>query len=822
MGGVKKAIDKVMGKKETDKGSVAETMTEAVKANKTKDVQSSCCDSLLKINQQMLDVLKSIQECVCKKITTESRSLEEKASATMEEKRGDLRPVTADTALKPATAEAVAPVEKVDAVVKKENKKPKLSLEEIASRKAAGQAAKEKAETSGISPSVAKSIKRQEVKNIKADASMNKMQRKNLIQEIQNGKRTRQIVQREQQAAKGPQKTPAVPQAPETGGFDLNKLISGGKDMAKSAAAVAILGLGAVALGAAIVFLSKKILGAFDLDTTTILQTAGSIAALAVAGGAIAAAGMVAYNALSDNKESKEFAENSKINYKDIAKQIAAIVLLGPALVLLGATIVKLSQMVVSGLGLDMATVAETAGTVAMIIASAGALTLGASEALEGFEKMDESKLMKNPLELMKTVGRGALAIAIMGPALVLLSAALIKTSQLILSSFNLDATTIATVSGQVAALIAGAGAIALAVSGAVGGLILLGKFSKFVTKNIKSILVGATALMLITPPVLFLAAALNKMISGVLGAMGVDAGEAARVAYDVAALIGATALIALGVVGALAGLAVIGSAFSGPQALVTAGLMATGAVALMAITPAIVLLASALNSMISGIMGYFGVSVSKSAEVAYGVAAIIGSAAAIAIAVVGALAGLAGLGLLATSYAASIPLMMGGAAALFLLTPAVLYLSEAVLRMADSISGGLMKSSDGERISKDVAGILGAASSVALSVLLSVAGLSVLGLFFASAMLAIPLMWLGTKAFNALVPPIITFIGAIKNASQKIGGVISPSQAESMSEGVATILNSVAKVTERIASTQKTLRSVPVYGSFWNWLKKQ
>lgn len=820
MGGVKKAIDKVMGKKETDKGSVAETMTEAVKANKTKDVQSSCCDSLLKINQQMLDVLKSIQECVCKKITTESRSLEEKASATMEEKRGNLRPVTADAALRPATTEAnkaVAPVEKVDAVVKKENKKPKLSLEEIASRKAAGQAAKEKAETSGISPSVAKSIKRQEVKNIKADASMNKIQRKNLIQEIQNGKRTRQIVQREQQAAKGPQE---IPQAPETGGFDLNKLISGGKDMAKSAVAVAILGLGAVALGAAIVFLSKKILGAFDLDTTTILQTAGSIAALAVAGGAIAAAGMVAYNALSDNKESKEFAEKSKINYKDIVKQIAAIVLLGPALVLLGATIVKLSQMVVSGLGLDMATVAETAGTVAMIIASAGALTLGASEALEGFEKMDESKLMKNPLELMKTVGRGALAIAIMGPALVLLSAALIKTSQLILSSFNLDATTIATVSGQVAALIAGAGVIALAVSGAVGGLMLLEKLSKFVTKNTKNILVGATALMLIAPPIVFLAAALNKMISGVLGAMGVDAGEAARVAYDVAALIGATALIALGVVGALAGLSVIGSAFSGPQALGTAWLMTVGAAALMVITPAIILLASALNSMISGIMGYFGVSVSKSAEVAYGVAAIIGSAAAIAIAVVGALAGLAGLGLLATSYAASIPLMMGGAAALFFLTPAVLYLSEAILRMADSISGGLMKSSEGERISKAVAGILGAASSVALSVLLSVAGLSVLGLFFASAMLAIPLMWLGTKAFNALVPPIITFIEAIKNASQKIGGVISPSQAESMSEGVATILNSVAKVTERIASTQKTLRSVPVYGGFWNWLK--
>jgi len=778
-----------------------------------KEVASSWQDQLLSVNNSMLDTLKRIADCVCSGAKQTVEQTKEKAMPSIQE---GLTPITVQEG-KIVPPEASAPAQVVEQTAGKAAKRAKLSPEEIAARKASGQAAKQKAETMGVSPAVWRQAKKQEIKNIKQQQGLNKIEKKELISEVSNGKRTKNIIKLEQSYIDSREKRISQVEVPKVAGIDLNDLISSGKEMAKTAAGILVLAAGAVALASAIVFLSGKIMDAFNLDATKIIQTAGTVGALAAAGAAIAAAGYGAYKLLTSEQEIVKFPKISEIFSEDLASTVAALLILGPALVLLGATIVKLAQMIVGAFGLDLSTVAETAGTVAAIVAAAGALTLAASEALEGFKKLSDNDLLKDPNKIKDLMWKGAKALLILGPGLVLLGATIVKISQIILGIMGLDASTIGAVTGKVAALIAGTAAIAGAVIGAMAGLYGLGLLDDYASKFVPEIIKGGMALMILAPVIVFLAAALNKLISGILGIMGVDAGKAAKVAYDVAALIASTALISVAIIGALAGLTGLGLLL--PTAWAYVGPMAAGAAALFILTPAIVVLASALVNMMKGILATREMDASTAAKTAYQVAGIIAAAGAIAVSVMAAMAGLAGLGYLAAATTAAIPAMIGGAIALYALTPVVLSLASSIIEMAGSIAGSLLSSDEIKKVVEGVSSILGGAAKIALSILASVAGLSILGLFFASAMLAIPLMWLGTRAFNALINPIVGFIGAVKEASNKIGTTINPAEAESMSKGIATILQSVGDITKNVASASTSLASMPVYGGFWNWL---
>jgi hypothetical protein len=916
MGSLGKVWDRLTGR---DTTPTPERLTEAEVTATGKDktiTKTGCCEDLVSINKAMLDVLNAIKDCVCGKqpeaSTQASQTKQELREAELTPKSvvspdqvaagkaGEVakKEVGTDLASKSVVSQPPQTTpEKIEEAVKKESRKPKLSPEEIATRKAAGQAAKERSQTAGISPSVAKSIKRQEVKNIKMDASLNKMQRRNIIQELQNGKKTKTMILREQEAAKGP-KPLEVPQPPDTGNFDLNKLIASGQDMAKSAAAVALLGLGVVALGAAIVFLSKKILSGFNLDTSTILQTAGAIAALAVAGGAIAAAGIVAYEALN-KKENKEFVDTAPKSKTEMLKQIAAMMLLGPALVLLGAAIVKMSQMVIDAFGLDLNTVAMVAGTVAAIVAAAGALTLGASEALEGFEKLEGNKLIKNPGKLVSAMAKGALALLIVGPGLVALSAAIIKMCQGILSYAEIDLNTIKTVTGQVAALLAGTGAIALGITAAAGGLILLGKFADFAKSYAKDMIIGAAALILIGPAVVALAAGLNYIINQILSATGVDAAKAAKTAWNVAGLIAATAVIALAVMGAMAGLTALGAlatAMTGPQigfmlygaaallllaplvtglaaavlyltksfmggfdakqatkvaydlsavlmsasviaiavmaamaglgglGVLAAGLpayipaMLGGAAALMLLTPVMTALATSVIGMTESIMD--GIDAKHAAKVAYDLGSIIMSAGSIALGIMGAMAALTGLGLLAGAYIGFIGPMIGGALALSVMTPAVVTLAGSIISMSESLMKNMVSPDAAKKTVESLNSILDSAGNIAVSIIANAASLALLGTMFGVSLVAIPFMKLGTMALSNLTPSIANFVNTIVNMAKQFSTLVSPKEAVSLSKDVAAIMGAVGDISEQIFKIKDKMLSVPVYGSVWNAIR--
>jgi len=886
LGGAKQAFDKLLGRK-TETEAVE---TAVVKEEKNKrPLEGNCCDKLLGVNQSMLDVLKSIQECVCKVASSTVENLEQKAlpKSTEDLRKEGLTPKSSTKGLTESADKAAAqpPAEKAAEGIKQQNKKARMSPEEIAAKKASGQAMKERATASGISPSVAKSIKRQEVKNVKMDTTINKGQRKNLISDIQNGKKTSTIIRREQQASKGP----AIPEAPDVGGLDLGKILSSGKEMAKSAAAIAILGLGAIALGAAIVFLSKKILGSFNLDMSTILQTAGAIAALAVAGGAIAVAGILALKAL-ESDGANDFSKKMPEFNKELLMQVAAIALIGPVLVLLGAAVVKMCSLIIGSLGLDLSTVAETAGVVAAIVGAAGALAWAANEAIEalsGFPEIDTAMLTK--------IGKAAFALVIIAPSLVLLSAAVVKMCDWILNGFNINPASIVKTVSSVAALIAGAGAIALAVLAASFGLQALGVFANGASAMIPYMLAGAAALLLVAPAIVALAAGLNFIISSILSIAGINAKQAAKTAFDVAMLIASTGVIALAVMAAGTALTILGAFAS--VAWAAAPFMLLGAAALLAIATPIVALAAGLNFIINSILSVAGINAKQAARTAFDVAALFASTSVIALAVIGAGAALTILGILSPIAWAAAPLMALGAAALLVMVPAVLALSSALVGMASAFGGinvdvkntiekldsvlnaassialsvlasvaalsilgwlspaaiiivplmalgalallmltpavislansiiGMAKEMNGlglepsasEQAAKNLGSIIESASNIAFSIIKAVAGMSILGILYPIAIFAVPLMWLGKRAFDIIVPPVLALVESIVNASKSIGGIISPSKATEMANGVANVLGAVGYVTDRIVEVKDKLAGLRKQ-SFFAW----
>lgn len=231
-----------------------------------------------------------------------------------------------------------------------------------------------------------KSLRRHQEKQMKQEKWENKQKAKNIKMETKNTLGEKKLLNKDM-------KTQAAP----TGDFDAGILSSLGGDMVKNAAAIAILAVGVMALGAAIIFLGKKILDFLGLDMTTVIQTAATVAAVVAAGGAIAMAAIGVYKLL-ETKESKEFVEGAQTSVTDVLKMAGAILLIGPGLVFLGAAIVWMCQKVIGAFGLDITTVAATAGAIAAIAAAAGAIAWGVAEAMNALEEISENPLMKKNL----------------------------------------------------------------------------------------------------------------------------------------------------------------------------------------------------------------------------------------------------------------------------------------------------------------------------------------------------------------------------------------------------------------------------------------
>ena len=585
---------------------------------------------------------------------------------------------------------------KATEAVLKESKRPKWTPEQI---EKAQNAHKEHIKETGLSSAVTKSVRRNaertteknpdealkaQIKNIKEDKSLNKLERKNKIAEKKNNFVEAQINKLEKGIKlKQEKQTINVPSNPETSG--IMKLAS--KEMLENAAAIALLGAGAVALGSAIVFLSKKILETFGLDLTNITQTAAAVAALAVAGGAIAAAGLMVFEKLNE-RESQEFVGGIFKNKRELLKIAASVAVIGPILVMLGASIVKMTQGILQGFNLDVSSTLETAEILGILGATAAGLFVAVSNVMESVEKMDKTGMLdwKIIKKIAKKVALGAAALLFIGPLLIGLGAAIFSFSNWILGKLNLDVMTIAKTTAAISAILLGAGAIAgafLAASipiGILGALIDSGVEEAL----LPLIISGAIGLLALAPGMVLLTTAIVGLSK--LASLFIDLKWVAKTAMEIGGIIGAAGLIAGAILASSWALSMLGAFIWGTGlvgAFAAIGLMTLGGTALMALTPSIIWLSRAIIGIASFALGDNLASAIKTAE---DVGNLLKAAGSIAVAVIASTVSLGLLGAMSIMAGWAWLMVGAGTAAIVLLTPAIVKLASSIIDMGKEL----------------------------------------------------------------------------------------------------------------------------------------
>jgi len=788
-------------KKETDEPATPAPPTPTNSTSPTSNtpappasVVDDCCGSLLKINQSILEVLKAIKDCICGSSNLKAdEGLKNVGNVTAREAGSDLTP----TSVPPVAGAAPAADEALAKSGRK--KKPKLSEEEINKRKLAGQSEKERMRAEGIDPAVARSIRRQETKNVKADTALNKIERRSLLTDIKNGKQTTRMIQLQKQYSKDErriklrkQKEESAPSAPDTSIFDLDTLMKSGKDMMKAAPAIILLGIGATAIGAAIAFVAKNVLGFLGLDIQTVAETAGSVAILIGGAAAIAAGVSGAAEALEDLGE---FAMNAKDNAREIAIGAAALLILSPVMTLLAAGVALLVNGVMSITGIDAAKAADAAWQVAGIIGAAGAIAVGVTLAMAGLAGLGAlaSAIFSGPqaLAALWFLGVGTAALLALTPVVVGLAAAVVwMASSIIKKTFNPTQTKEAVEGVQ--AIIGGAGSIAWSVLSTLPKLALLGALSGVIWATLPFVYIGAKALLALTPAIVLLGAAIIGL-AGIIVKNTYCPCQTKAVVEGTKAIIDGAGSIAWAVLSTLPKLMLLGAL--APVISTAVPLMLTGAAALLVLTPAILLLGAAILGM-AGLILKNSYCPCETKAIVGGVQALIDGAGSIALSVIAAVPKFMLLGGLAASVWYVLPLLGIAAVALLALTPAILLLGAAILGMAGMILKNSYCPCETKAIVGGVQALIDGAGSIALSVIAAVPKFMLLGGLAASVWYVLPLLGIAAVALLALTPAIMGLGTAIIGmASWILKQTFDPSETEDIIKGVQTIIDGASSI---------------------------
>jgi hypothetical protein len=293
---------------------------------------------------------------------------------------------------------------------------------------------------------------------------------------------------------------------------------------------------------------------------------------------------------------------------------------------------------------------------------------------------------------------------------------------------------------------------------------------------------------------VLALAFAIIAISKGLSQITGIDAKVAIETGATVAAVITTAGLIAAATVGAMYALKAFNK-FSQQslnlELMKAAAKLVSISVGLVALSLAVLLISRAMMKVAGGM------DMKKAALIAADVAAVIGSAAAIAGAVVGALYALKALKKSAQMSGAAGAIFKGGLA-LMLLTPAIVFLASAVIKISQAILGlfGLDAKKAAE-VAFNVAGIILAAAAIALSVLGAYAAIAGLGAASKLILKGVPLFLQGVWALTVLTPVMVLLatavIGITKAMMEGIGA--SPKEAVQVAKDIASIILSAGAI---------------------------
>ena len=603
-----------------------------------------------------------------------------------------------------------------------------------------------------------------------------------------------------------------------------------GKDLAKAAAAILALSVGIVALGSAIVFLADKVMASFDLDVNKVMQTAQLVGAIAMAGGAIATAGVVAFEAMNSQAAQDFLGKVNASNIKQFLMFSGVLLILGPAVVGLGASIVAITNMILSKLNVDINRVLEVAGVVTALGAAATGMIFAVMEFANFIDQNKErfDNLVTNARKYLYYMAVGGAALFGLSLGIVTLAALIVKSSQLILSVFGLDAATADKVAENIAHLFGAVAVISAAVLATTAALIGLGVLTTFLSEPIAGstaiplMLAGAGALLALSLVMPLFAAAVISFANA--GNSFYTGDEAIKAAENVGKLLLAAGAIALGVLGATAGLIGLGllvyggaGGFAWPALL---GLMALGAVVLLALTPAITLLAGAVIQIANASMGAMGTDPEYAAQVAENFASIMISAGKIALGVLAASAALVGLGLLIGNYPVFAAAILGGAVALYFLIDPITKLASSIIELTNQVLGQIVSPDEAEKAGKAVSSIFSAAGTIAYEITKSMVNLGALGLLSIGTIGFIPgLMAVGAFALEEMTAPVVHYVQTVMSIANQVKNVVRGEDPEKIAKEIKSVFEMAASVSNLISSRDGGLLSISKYGDWWNYL---
>ena len=488
------------------------------------------------------------------------------------------------------------------------------------------------------------------------------------------------------------------------------------------------------------------------------------------------------------------------ISVKDMAKAAGLIAALGAAVIVLGAAIMFLGKKIMGIMKLDMGTVVETAGVIAAVAAAGAGIAAAGYAFVKGTETEDFQKLQNNlkPKELLKS----AAVIGILGPAVVLLGAAIVKLTDMVIKKFKLDISSVAETAGVVVAVAGVAGGLAVAATEALEAIqkFKKTKFYRNPKKAAMDLAKAGGALLLLSGGVVALGASMVVMSEKILSSFKLDTKRILEVAKQMAALSLAVGIISGAVIGAMFGLEALGAVgweFI-PVALI-------GAAILLGATPVIVALGAAVLGMSEWLIGQFNLTVESATQTGATISAILLSAAAIAFAVLGAVAGLTALGILAKEMKDKYLMLILGAGLFLVMTPLIVALGASVLKMSNSIIGAFdLNSEKAFEIGMTISAILLSAAIIAVGILGAVAGLTALGVLAATWYTYAGFMILGAILFAAMTPIIISLASAVVNLADQYlsASEITSKQAEEVADGLGNLLGSAATIALAIIAT--------------------
>jgi len=554
---------------------------------------------------------------------------------------------------------------------------------------------------------------------------------------------------------------------------------------------LAVMAVALVALATGIIAIANKILKFSGLNIQEAVETAAAIGTILGSTAILIKATIEGYKKL-DEYEGEINALKPEKSLK-VGLKIGALAL---ALFGLATGVVYAVNKIAEFAGINIATVAETAGTIAGVLGSVGLIAEAVKKAIPYLE--ENAEFFDSLYEKIPAIARGAIVVGLLAPAMVLLGVAVLALTVGLAKLSGFDAQSALKSGLLVAAIIGSAGIIAASVAGAIFGLEALGTLATGLNPATLALIeAGAWTLLLAGPALTLLGIGVLALTSGIASLTGFDAGTALKAGLTVAAIIFSAGLIAVSTLAALEGLFQLG--LLAPALYLALPLIYFGAETLLLFAPAMTLLGLGVLALTAGVASLTGISASDALKSAGLVAAIIFGAGLIAVATIAGIAGLYGLGELAKKLnPAAIGSIFLGAGLLFLLAPAMTALGSALLLLTNSVAGAFnIDAGKAEEISNTIAAIIYGAGKIALATVAGIAGLAALGYLGTQAVAYIPLILIGGVAL-AILAPAIAALGA--GLLSFIDGVasnfdIDAKKAEEVGDLVSTIIYACGKI---------------------------